>query len=63
MAVYLFYSRYLLPKQQMAHYVKQFKSQGFRVLESPFNPLSAAYYDIIFKARTEKGDPFYHHKN
>ena len=60
---YLIYTRYILPKKAIEHYAKMFRSQGYRVFETHFNPISAPYFDSIFQSVKTNGDPFFHHKN
>ena len=47
----------------MALYTKQFKGQGYRVIELPYNPLGITFYDQLTEDEVNKGDSFYTHKN
>ena len=45
---YLLYKWIIVPKKQMDHYAKLFKARGYKVLQKPYRPLSAPYYDQWF---------------
>lgn len=41
---YLSYALYIKPLKERKHYVKLFKSKGYKVHEFPFSLFSAPYY-------------------
>lgn len=62
LACYLVYTYYIKPRNQCKHYVKLFKSMGYRVYELPFKPLSATIYDLYNSDSQTKGDALYTNK-
>jgi len=46
---YLLYIWVVLPKKRMARYAKKFRDHGYKVVELPFVPYSASFYDQLFQ--------------
>ena len=57
------YKWVIRPMKQKRHYAKLFRDKGFKVLELPFKPLGAPYFEMITKAFKENKDSFYHNKH
>ena len=53
----------ILPKRERNQYAKLFRKHGYRVIELPYQPFGAPYYDKVLKAEKKKEDPLHHHKH
>jgi hypothetical protein len=60
---YYAYKIVIAPRRLKAHYVQAFKNKGYRVMELPYQPAGAPYFEMLAKAEKEKGDTFYDHKH
>jgi hypothetical protein len=62
LALILLYKWYLKPRKELTHYAQLFRKQGYRVVEKPYQPYTAPFYDELFDDSKVHGDPFYTHK-
>jgi hypothetical protein len=60
---YFVYSWVIRPRRLMAHYATMYRKQGYKVMQLPHQIMGASFLDKMFKAESEKGDPFYHYKH
>ena len=62
-AVYLLHSWLIRPRREITRYTRLFRSYGYKVVQLPYNPLGAPFYDGIVEDNEKKKDPFYTHKH
>jgi hypothetical protein len=51
------------PMRLKSHYARLFRAKGYRVLELPFKPVGAPYYEDLAREAETHHDAFYNHKH